>query len=223
MARVPAGSVDLILCDLPYGTTACKWDVVIPFPALWEQYERIIKPNGAILLFSGEPFTSVLIQSRLPLFKYKWIWDKKFAGNFSTANYRPLNTFEEVVVFYRSQPTYNPQKEQRANSIKSGKRAMPRNRTGTDTVCTYEAPVKFYTDKHPTTILHIPRDLGKNSIHPTQKPVALLEYLNCMGSGTTAIAAINTGRNYIGFENDPVYFDRLQNRIKNHTPQFQLF
>lgn len=235
MKYIPDGSIDMILADLPYGTTACKWDVIIPFEPLWEQYERIIKPNGAIILMCGEPFTSQLINSNLPMFKYKWIWDKKFAGNFVTANKRPLNTFEEIAVFYNSQPTYNPQKTKRDKPITSGKRCHPRNRTGTDENITYEAEKKTYDDKHPTTIISIPRQIGKGTSHPTQKPVALLEYLiktytnegetvldNTMGSGSTGVACLNTNRNFIGMELDDKYFEIAEKRIKEHSAQLAI-
>ena len=226
MMDIPSKSIDMILCDLPYGTTACKWDTIIPFDRLWIAYERIIKDNGAIVLMAGEPFTSFLIQSNISIFKYKWIWDKKFAGNFATANKRPLNTFEEAVLFYKKQPTYNPQKTKRDKPISSGKRCHPKNKTGTEENLTYYANKKIYTDKHPTTIISIPRDLGKGIFHPTQKPVLLFEYLiktytnegnlvldNCAGSGTTAIACINTNRNYICIEKEEKYFNFINERI----------
>ena len=226
MQNIPDKSIDMILCDLPYGTTACKWDTIIPFEPLWAQYKRIIKDNGAIILMCGEPFTSQLVNSNLPMFKYKWIWDKKFAGNFVTANKRPLNTFEEIVVFYNNQPTYNPQKTKRDKPITSGKRCHPRNRTGTDENVTYEAEKKTYDDKHPTTIISIPREIGKGTSHPTEKPIDLMEYLiktytnkgdtvldNTMGSGTTGVACKNLNRNFIGIEMDDKYFEIASKRI----------
>lgn len=235
MQDIPDKSIDAIICDLPYGTTACKWDAVIPFEPLWAQYKRIIKDNGAIILMCGEPFTSQLINSNLTMFKYKWIWDKKFAGNFVTANKRPLNTFEEIAVFYNNQPTYNPQKTKRDKPITSGKRCHPRNRTGTEENITYEAEKKTYNDKHPTTIISIPRQIGKKTNHPTQKPVALLEYLiktytnegetvldNTMGSGTTGVACVNTNRNFIGIEMDDKYFIIAEKRINDAITHKQL-
>jgi site-specific DNA-methyltransferase (adenine-specific) len=236
MPSIKTESVDMILCDLPYGTTACKWDTIIPFDKLWEQYERIIKPNGAIVLMCGEPFTSQLINSNLPMFRYKWIWDKKFAGNFVTANKRPLNTFEEIVVFYNNQPTYNPQKTKREKPITSGKRCHPRNRTGTEENVTYQAEKKTYNDKHPTTIISIPRKIGKGTSHPTEKPTELMEYLvktytnegdlvmdNCIGSGSTIIACLNTKRNFIGMEKESKYFEIAEKRIMEHKPNLLLF
>ena len=227
MQNIPDKSIDMICADLPYGTTACKWDVVIPFEPLWAQYKRIIKDNGAIVLMCGEPFTSQLINSNLHMFKYKWIWDKKFAGNFVTANKRPLNTFEEIVVFYNNQPTYNPQKTKRDKPIISGKRCHPRNRTGTEENVTYKAEKKTYDDKHPTTIISIPRQIGKGTSHPTEKPIELMEYLiktytnegetvldNTCGSGSTGVAAVNTNRNFIGIEMDDKYFEIAKNRIE---------
>jgi len=228
MPQMESGMFDMVLCDLPYGTTQCKWDAVIPFEKLWIEYKRLIKPNGVIVLMCGEPFTSQLINSNLPMFRYKWIWDKKFAGNFVTANKRPLNTFEEIVVFYNSQPTYNPQKTKREKPITSGKRCHPRNRTGTEENITYEAEKKTYNDKHPTTIISIPRNIGKGTNHPTEKPTELMEYLirtytnegdlildNCAGSGTTAEASFNTGRNYIQIEKEQKYFDIILEREKS--------
>lgn len=227
MKLIDDKSIDMILCDLPYGTTKCKWDSVIDLSKLWEYYNRIININGSIILMAGEPFTSQLINSNLKLFKYKWIWDKKFAGNFVTANKRPLNTFEEIVVFYKNQPIYNPQKTKRDKPITSGKRCHPRNRTGTEENVTYKAEKKIYNDKHPTTIINIPRKIGKGTSHPTEKPVELMEYLiktytnegnlildNCIGSGTTALACINLKRNFIGFENNEEYYKIACERIK---------
>jgi site-specific DNA-methyltransferase (adenine-specific) len=227
MKNIPDKSIDMILADLPYGTTACKWDSVIPFEPLWKEYKRLIKANGCIVLMCGEPFTSQLINSNLPMFRYKWIWDKKFAGNFVTANKRPLNTFEEIVVFYNNQPTYNPQKTKREKPITSGKRCHPRNRTGTEENVTYEAEKKTYDDKHPTTIINIPRKIGKGTNHPTEKPTELMEYLirtytnenelvldNTAGSCTTAIAALNTNRNYICMEKEERYYNIGLKRVK---------
>lgn len=235
MQGIPDKSIDAIIADLPYGTTACKWDTVIHFEPLWAQYKRIIKDNGSIILMCGEPFTSQLINSNLTMFKYKWIWDKKFAGNFVTANKRPLNTFEEIAVFYNNQPTYNPQKTKRDKPITSGKRCHPRNRTGTEENITYEAEKETYNDKHPTTIISIPRQIGKRTSHPTQKPVALLEYLiktytnesdtvldNTMGSGTTGVACVNTNRNFIGIELDDKYFEIAEKRINDAIKDKQL-
>jgi len=222
-------SIDAIICDLPYGTTACKWDSILPFDKLWNEYKRVIKPNGAIILMCGEPFTSQLINSNLTMFKYKWIWDKKFAGNFVTANKRPLNTFEEIVIFYNNQPTYNPQKTKRDKPITSGKRCHPRNRTGTEENVTYEAEKKTYDDKHPTTIISIPRKIGKGTSHPTEKPIELMEYLvktytnesdmvldNTMGSGTTNLACLKLNRQSIGIEKEKQYYDVAVRRLSSY-------
>lgn len=226
MKTIPDGSIDAIITDPPYGTTACKWDSVIPFEPMWAELKRIIKSNGAIVLFCSQPFTSALIMSNLKMFKYQWIWDKKFAGNFVTANKRPLNTFEEIVVFYDKQPTYNPQKIKRDKPITSGKRCHPRNRTGTEKNITYQAEKKIYDYKHPTTIISIPRQIGKGTIHPTQKPIEIMEYLIktytqenetvldfTMGSGTTGVACKNLNRNFIGIELDEGYFNIAKERI----------
>jgi site-specific DNA-methyltransferase (adenine-specific) len=213
-------SIDAIICDLPYGTTKCKWDSVLPFDLMWAEYKRILKGKGVIILMSGEPFTSQLISSNLQMFRYKWIWDKKFAGNFVTANKRPLNTFEEIVIFYANQPTYKPQKTKRKKPIISGKRCHPKNRTGTEENVLYVADKKIYNDKHPNTIISIPRKIGKGTEHPTEKPLELMEYLlktytnegdtvldNCMGSGTTNLACIKLNRKSIGIEKEKQYFD----------------
>ena len=229
MQNIPDGSVDMILADLPYGTTQCSWDSIIPFEPLWAQYKRIIKPNGAIVLTASQPFTSALVMSNLKMFKYEWIWDKKFAGNFVTANKRPLNTFEEIVVFYNNQPTYNPQKTKRDKPITSGKRCHPRHITGTEENVTYEAEKKTYDDKHPTTIISIPRQIGKGTSHPTEKPIELMEYLvktntnendmvldNTMGSGTTNLACIKLNRKSIGIEKEKQYYDVAVRRLSSY-------
>ena len=226
LPTLPAASVDLVLCDLPYGTTTCKWDLIIPFEPLWGAYHRLSKPTTPVVLMCQQPFTSKLICSNLGEQKYMWVWDKKFAGNFSTVNKRPLKTHEEVAVFYRKQPTYNPQMTNRDKPIKSGKRCQPRNRTGTAEVVNFEAPQKVYDKKHPTSIIAIPRDIGVVNCHPTQKPVALMEYLirtytnpgdtvldNCMGSGTTGVACVNTGRSFIGIEIEERYCEIAAKRL----------
>ena len=208
MKAIPDASVDLILCDLPYGTTQNKWDALIPFDQLWACYDRIAKLNAAIVLTAAQPFTSALVMSNPRNFKYQWVWDKAQVTGFLNAKKQPLRRHEDIVVFYRSQSTYNP-------IFTAGKpykidRKHATANYGAQTSNTTESDGKRY----PTSILGVPhvREAGG---HPTQKPVALMEYLirtytnegetvldNCMGSGTTGVACMNTGRRFIGMERD---------------------
>ena len=240
MSRIADKSVDMILCDLPYGTTACKWDTIIPFIPLWEQYERIIKDNGAIVLTASQPFTSALVMSNPKLFKYCWVWDKMQGGNFLNAKKMPLRQYEDILVFYKKQSTYKPQLTDKEPS----KIRKVGDRKKFDGGYIGKTNGKLSEDydnakSYPTDIIRYSSRMAEcntiNRIHPTQKPVALFEYLiktytnegetvldNCMGSGTTAIACMNTNRNYIGFEMDKGYFDIVNERIKNHRPQLKL-
>jgi len=229
MKLIPDKSIDMILCDLPYGTTKCKWDVVIPFKPLWEQYERIIKDNGAIVLFGSEPFSSSLRLSKIELFKYDWIWDKVSVVGFANAKKMPLRNIEVISVFYKNQPTYNPQGliKIKPKKIKNGRTHKEKGEKGITAINGgrfKEDYIQEYTN-YPKQILTFNREKG---LHPTQKPVALFEYLiktytnegetvldNCMGSGTTAVACINTNRNFIGFELDKHYCDIANKRINN--------
>jgi len=224
MKLIDDRSIDMILCDLPYGTTACKWDTVIPFEPLWEQYERIIKDNGAIVLFGSQPFTSALVMSNLKLFRYEWIWQKTLATNFMLVKKQPAKKHENILVFYKKQPTYNPQME-----IGKPYKDKPRKRTvgihgNAETI---KKAINNEGTRYPSSVLLFSNGNNGN-VHPTQKPVELCEYLiktytnegetvldNCMGSGTTAIACINTGRNFIGFELDKHYCDIANERIRN--------
>ena len=220
MKQVPDKSIDLTLCDLPYGTTKCKWDTVIPFDKLWEQYNRIIKDNGAIVLFGNEPFSSQLRLSNLKNYKYDWVWDKKRGSNFATVKIRPFNSFENIMVFYKKQPTYNPQMWKSTPYTCNQGYVGEAKQTGLyrDNVITVNNG-----DRYPLTILSFSKETG---LHPTQKPVALLEYLiktytnegdvvldNCMGSGSTGVACVNTNRNFIGIELDENYFKIAKERI----------
>jgi site-specific DNA-methyltransferase (adenine-specific) len=241
MQSIPDKSIDMILCDLPYGTTACKWDVIIPFEPLWKQYERVIKDNGAIVLFSSQPFTSNLIMSNAGLFKYQWYWKKERGTGFITSNIRPLMIVEDACVFYKKQPLYNPDKKKLNKPYRHVLPAKKGQYQGMEvlsgSIKNGERVYKEYTHETPHQLLEFSRDGGcRKALHPTQKPVALFEYLiktytsegetvldNCMGSGTTAIACINTNRNYIGFEKDETYFNIIQDRIKKHTVQTELF
>ena len=238
MKRIPDKSIDMILCDLPYGTTANKWDEVIPFEPLWEQYERIIKDNGAIVLTASQPFTTKLIMSNIKLYKYNWYWVKEKATGFQFSGKQPMRKVEEVVVFYKKQPKYDNQGEKLEKPYKhtlpikkSRSSPISSNNINTDGNRVY----KWYTHKTKNNVIELSRDDNLKGIHPTQKPVALFEYLiktytnkgetvldNCMGSGTTAIACLNTDRQYIGFELDEDYYNIAQDRIKNHEQQLTL-
>lgn len=226
MQKIPNKSIDMILCDLPYGTSACKWDVIIPFELLWEQYNRIIKDNGAIVLFGQEPFSSALRLSNLKNYKYDWYWEKERLTNINQVKKRAGKTVENICVFYKNQCTYNPQMSNyygkpRTNKVKNGKLGILTD-TSNKKVIEYKDTGKRY----PTQVLKFKRDCLTSNLHPTQKPVALLEYLiktytnenevvldNCMGSGSTGIACINTNRNFIGYELSENYFNIAKERI----------
>lgn len=228
MRLIPDGSVHMVLCDLPYGTTACAWDSVIPFDMLWGEYRRVVKNNGAIVLTASQPFTTALIASNFKDFRYCWVWDKvnKYTGALN-ANRMPLKRHEDIAVFYRALPTYNKQwREGKPYSVKRS------NGHGEHTQFGLGGEVREGVNegKHnPCTVLEIPADNKKEAgLHPTQKPVALMEYLirtytnegetvldNTMGSGTTGVAAVNTGRGFIGIERDDKYFAIAQKRIED--------
>ena len=260
MKRIPDGSVDMILCDLPYGTTNNAWDEVIPFEALWEQYERVVKDNGAIVLTASQPFTSKLVISKLEWFKHEWIWEKQRASNFMRANHEPLKYHENVLVFSKGTLDINQQRfkvleideimNMTKKEVESMMKAKDYDRFGKidrrKTVRNSVANKKYLGSeikrirsaddgfRSPKSVLKINNKLNGN-IHPTQKPVALFEYLiktytneddtvldNCMGSGTTAIACLNTERNFIGFELNKEYFEIAQNRIKERQNEISL-
>lgn len=223
MKEIASGSVDLILTDPPYGTTACKWDSVIDLPSMWEQLKRIIKPNGAIVLFGNEPFSSLLITSNLKGFKYRLDWNKKIPSGMSYAKYRPMQQTEDICVFTSKgeRSVYHPQMVKREKPIKSG------GMKNSDSAATngYKPLNKTYDYKNPTTLLEFDK-VRKGSLHPTQKPVPLLEYLIktytqegetvldfAAGSFTTGVACINTNRKFIGIERDDKYFEIAKNRI----------
>ncbi len=221
MRYIDSQSIDLILCDLPYGVSDCKWDQVIPFELLWEQYKRIIKPRGAIVLTATQPFTTQLINSNRKWFKYCWYWVKNQVTGFPFAKYQPLRCVEDIVVFYRQAPTYNPQGVIRLDKPMKDK---GRKGTGVYKFSTLGKESKTHYVNYPRQILKF--NCQRDGLHPTQKPVKLFEYIiktytnegdvvldNCMGSGTTAVACINTNRNYIGFEMDPQYCEIAKERI----------
>ena len=236
MKDILDGSVDLVLTDPPYGTTACKWDSVIPFEPMWEQLNRIIKPNGAIVLFGSEPFSSALRMSNIKNYKYDWVWKKSNPSNIALANKQPMRYHELISVFYDKQPTYIKQMiERKSTRIKDAHRSNYKfhNSQSEQTGLKYiEVDSKKYDEKlkNPSTILEF-NSLRPNSKefckHPTQKPVALIEYLIktytfegetvldfTMGSGSTGVACVNTNRNFIGIELDENYFKIAENRIK---------
>lgn len=252
MKDIPDKSIDMILCDLPYGTTACKWDTIIPFEPLWKQYKRIIKDNGAIVLFGSQPFTSKLILSNINNFKYEWIWEKQKASNFMGAKYQPLKYHENILVFSNNTHNFYPQRYKvlEFEDIKNmdnkllkdvfenkeydryGK--VDRRKTINNPITNKEhignniIRIRNEDDgyRYPKSVLKINKEINTN-LHPTQKPVALMEYLiktytnenelvldNCMGSGTTGVACKNLNRNFIGIELDEHYFNIAKERIE---------
>jgi site-specific DNA-methyltransferase (adenine-specific) len=228
MKDIPDKSIDMILCDLPYGTTACKWDTVIPFEPLWAQYKRIIKSSGAIVLFGSEPFSSILRTSNLPMYKYDWIWDKKIPSGMTYARFQPMRQHEVISVFSIEKIAYNPQMTKRDKPIKSGGQKNLNTESTTLDMYKVEGFSRTYEYKNPTTIIQFDK-VRRGSQHPTQKPVALFEYLiktytnegetvldNCAGSGTTAIACINTNRKYICMEKDETYYKLMCDRVSKH-------
>ncbi len=224
MKEIESGSVDLILTDPPYGTTACKWDSVIPLDKMWEQLKRIIKPNGAIVMTASQPFTTSLIASNMREFRYCWQWVKPYTTGFMNANKMPLRNTEDICVFYRKLPTYRPQ------GVKEiGKKQVRRK----DKDSTIYADMGLQVGEYTQAFTNYPRqtiEFGREgrTVHPTQKPVALMEYLIktytnenetvldfTMGSGTTGVACMNTNRKFIGIEMDDTYFDIGSKRIKS--------
>ena len=226
MKHIADGSVNMILADLPYSTTNLHWDTIIPFVPLWEAYKRVIKPGGAIVLTGSQPFTTDLINSNRAWFRYEWIWQKERGSNWQHANRQPMKVHENVLVFYDKQPTYNPQKTGTDKSVYFApvKRSRPVPHLVEKSSCSQFHPGGTYVGKFPVSVQVIARD---KQVHGTQKPVALFEYLiktytnpgelvldNCLGSGTTAVACLNTSRRYIGIEKDDEYFKVAVERVR---------
>ena len=237
MADIPDGSVDMVLCDLPYGTTDADWDSVIPFPDLWAHYQRLVKPKGAIVLTAAQPFTTEVIASNRAMFKYCWYWEKSLGANFVLANYQPLKVVEDIVVFSASAAsfnkagncmTYHPQK---TKLDKPYTRDNSKRTTGnTETMRRVDRTKAIVTEKThamPRSLLYV-KPGKERGLHPTQKPIALLEYLvrtyssagdtvldNCMGSASTGVACANTGRTFIGIEKEQRFFDIACNRLES--------
>jgi len=227
MVKISDGSIDLILADLPYGVTSCSWDSIIPLTSLWDKYNKVLKPSGVTILFSCQPFTTDLINSNRSNFKYSLVWNKNVPTGMSQAKYRPMRYHEDILIFYRSKSTYNPILKERVGKKKEcykyehycGK---------SNHIDINKVKIKYNPDfVQPSTVLNfdvVPNRKGK--VHPTQKPVALLEYLiktyskegdtvldSCFGSGSTGIACANTNRNFIGIEKDQTYFEIGKDRI----------
>lgn len=222
MKQIPDNSVDMVLTDPPYGTTACKWDVVIPFEPMWKELHRIIKDNGAICLFGSEPFSSALRMSNIKNYKYDWIWDKVKPGAFAVAKHRPLIKTENISVFFKGKKTYYPimeKQKERTGKIYSSSNSAP--------VKHDDGKLKTYNKKYPKNVITVSNANQRGKVHPTQKPVALLEYLIktytlegetvldfTMGSGSTGVAAKNLNRGFIGIELDEKYFEIAKRRIE---------
>jgi len=231
MKLIPDGSIDMILADLPYGTTACKWDTIIPFEPLWEQYERIIKPNGAIVLTASQPFTSALIMSNPKLFRYELIYEKTLASNFVHANYQPLKCHENILIFSKSgaaQGTKSPMKYFPIHEVGTpyDKGISNKKREGLANGMNGAVLINKNGDRKPRSVMKFSNADRRNILHPTQKPVALFEYLiktytnegdvvidNVAGSGTTAEACINLNRDFILIEKEPNYYEVIIERV----------
>lgn len=229
MSALEPQSVDMVLCDLPYGTTACKWDSVIPFAPLWEQYNRLVKPGGAIVLTASQPFTTALIASNYNMFKYAWVWEKSRGTGFQDVKHRPLKFHEDVLVFSNGGCSngsklpvpYFPQGLEECEKLRSGKKSGGLYRSDI-----YASGVQTQTN-WPRSVLRF--NVEGKPIHPTQKPVGLFEYLirtytkpgetvldNCMGSGTTGVACLNSNREFVGIEKDGDYFNLARERLQKH-------
>jgi site-specific DNA-methyltransferase (adenine-specific) len=243
MKQIPDGSVDMVMTDPPYGTTCCKWDAVIPLEPMWEQLKRVIKPNGAIVMTASQPFTSVLICSNIKAFKYEWVWEKSKASNFLQAKYMPLKAHENVLVFcHKSKPTFNHQwtygeaynAQDRVKGTKKGSNTGVYN----DVPNPKHREVRTDGRRNPRTVQYFKTAESEplKGLHPTQKPVALMEYLIktytnegetvldfTMGSGTTGVACVNQNRQFIGIEKDDKYYEIAKKRIQEAKDSMGLF
>jgi len=221
MKNIEDKSIDMILADLPYGTTACKWDTIIPLEPLWEQYKRIIKDNGAIVLTASQPFTSALVMSNIKMFKYEWVWIKSKPSNFLNCKKQPMRKNENVLVFCKGQSIYNPQ------GLIVGKQNKNSGNENTYGKVKKEWEQEITYTNYPNNVLEFSNVVGSNTLHPTQKPVALFEYLiktytnegdlvldNVAGSGTTGVACKNLGRNFILIEKEPEYIEIIKKRLE---------
>lgn len=223
MSDIPDKSIDMVCCDMPYGVTACKWDFVLPLDIIWRHYERIVKDNGAIVLFASQPFTSFLVMSNFKWYKHHWVWIKEKGTGFQVAKYRPMMKTEDIITFSKKTVKYNPQMIKRDKPIKY---KYPKIKSKSNPIANYNNKTIISHHKYPENTLTIKTERG---LHSTQKPVALIEYLiktytnkndtildNCMGSGTTGVACKNLKRNFIGIELDGKYFNVAKQRIENH-------
>lgn len=240
MKRIPDGSVDMVLCDLPYGTTACKWDTVIPFEPLWEQYARIVKQNGAIVLTASQPFTSALVNSKITWFRHEWIWQKAVGSNFATLKYQPMKEHESVLVFGAKAPQYYPIMQSRRGSgaerVKYGHAGSKTGEASGSIAFAGFTNETYAPDmRNPSSVQYFNNREKSRGLHPTQKPVALCEYLiktytnpgetvldNCAGSFTTAVACDNTNRNWICIEKEEEYCNIGLTRINDNRERLSL-
>lgn len=243
MKDIPNGSIDMILCDLPYGTTACSWDAIIPFDALWKEYERVIKPIGAIVLTASQPFTSALLMSNTKMFKYETIWIKNQPTGIGLSNKRPMKYHENILIFCKGNTTYNKQKSERWSDkaksvVRNGVGGANTANSENTNISSKVPPKRFYDENNvnPKSVLFFDcvANGGGKRLHPTQKPIALFEYLiktytnendlvldNTAGSGTTAIACLNTKRQFIVMEKEQKYYDIILKRVADFNKNFE--
>lgn len=232
MPQIESNSIDMVLCDLPYGVTACEWDVVIPLEPLWAQYTRIVRPEGAIILTATQPFTSLLVMSNLAYFRYEWIWEKSKASNFLQAKRCPLKAHENILVFSKSKPPYYPVMGTGTPFLGAGRSKKGSKWSGVNAVKNPTYRRDNSGTRYPRSVQYFPTAESEKvgALHPAMKPVALFEYLirtytqegatvldNCAGSGTTGVAALLTSRNYILIEKDPNYFEVCKQRLASVT------